>query len=342
VVEAGGQEGALEAVNGKVDPAGFYGKRALVTGGLGFIGSNLARRLDGLGAQVTIVDPLAALPAPGAETLPDLPAGVRLLPEAGDWQPLLAGQDLLFDLAGRVSHLDGMADPLSDLEANALAPLRMLEACRQANPGLRIVHAGTRQIYGRPQRLPVDEDHPLEPADYNGVSKLAGEWYHRLSHRIYGLQTTVLRMTNVYGPGMRIRDARKTFVGLWVRQLLEGGEITVYGDGRQLRDLNYVEDVVDALLLAVSSPQAGGQVYNLGANPVRLIDLAQTMIAVNGGGSYRLVPFPQERKRIDIGDYDGDFTRIRSELGWLPATSLRDGIAATLAYYRVHAGRYLA
>jgi UDP-glucose 4-epimerase len=223
---------------------------------------------------------------------------------------------------------------------NAAGQVALLELCRKVNPAVRIVYAGTRQVYGRPQRLPVDETHPLAPPDFNGVSKLAAEEYHLVCHRAYGMRTSSLRMTNVYGPRMRVRDANNTFVGLWFRQLIEGREITVYGDGRQLRDLNYVDDVVEALLLCAASGQAEGQVYNLGAEPVSLLELAQLMVAVNGGGSYRLEPFPPERRRIDIGDYYGDPARARAQLGWEPSIPLREGLARTLAYYREFGGHY--
>jgi UDP-glucose 4-epimerase len=322
----------------------FSDKQVLITGGLGFIGSNLARRLLQLGARVTIVDNLHPDYGGNPYNTHGIEQEVRTIIadicDESQVGAILLDQDYLFNLAAQISHVGSMQDPNSDLEANALGQVTLLEMCRKRNPTIRIVYAGTRQVYGRPQYLPVDEEHPLEPADFNGVSKLAGEWYHRVSHQVYQMRTTSLRMTNVYGPRMRVRDARKAFIGLWFRQLIEGRDITVYGDGRQLRDLNYVEDVVEALLLSAASPQAEGQVYNLGAQPVSLLELARLMIEINGSGSYRFDPFPPERKQIDIGDYYGNYTKIQTQLGWSPVTPLREGIASTLAYYQANRQHY--
>ncbi|HVN14778.1 MAG TPA: NAD-dependent epimerase/dehydratase family protein [Anaerolineales bacterium] len=323
----------------------FSGKRALVTGGLGFIGSHLARRLVHLGADVSIVDNLD--PSTGANrfNIAGIEERVHLtIADVNDRKQmaaLLEGQHFLFRLAAQTSHVGSLRHPMKDVEANAVAQLSILEFCRKHNPEIRIVFAGTRQVYGRPQRLPVSEDHPLAPVDYNGVSKLAGDLYHVVSHQIYGLWTTVLRLTNVYGPHMRIKDARQMFVGWWFHQMLDGGELQVYGDGQQVRDLNYVGDVVDAFLLCAAHPSAQGQVYNLGAEPIRLLDLARLMIEINGSGTYKLVPFPEERERIDIGDYYGDFSKIRAQLNWQPTIPLHKGIEQTLDFYRRYREHYL-
>ena len=254
---------------------------------------------------------------------------------------LVQGCDYLFNLAGQTSHLDSMTDPQTDLAINAAAQLSILEACRHNNPGVRIVFASTRQFYGKPDYLPVDEKHPVRPVDVNGINKLAGEWYHLLYHRVYGIGTVALRLTNTYGPGMRVKDARQTFLGIWLRQLIEGTPLRVYGDGRQLRDFNYVDDVVDAMLLAASEPRALGQTYNLGSKEIiGLEDLAKLMVRLHGGGRYELVPFPADRKAIDIGDYYGDYTKIGDELGWQPKIGLETGLARTLRYYEEHAAQY--
>lgn len=322
----------------------FFGKRVLVTGGLGFIGSNLARRLVELGAEVSLVDLLD----PGSGGSRFNIAGIEERVEVNEadigdetkMSDLVRGRDYLFNLAGQTSHLGSMQDPLKDLEANAVGQFKLLEVCRKQNPRVKIVYSGTRQVYGRPKYLPVDESHPAAPLDYNGVSKRAGEMYHLVAHRIYGVWTTVLRMTNVYGPRMRVKDDRQTFIGWWFRQLLEGEELKVFGDGRQVRDLNYVDDVVEALLLCAVHPSAEGQIYNLGGEPIPLLDLARLMIEVNGGGSYSLTPFPAGRKRIDIGDYFGDYTKILTALGWQPRVPLRTGIERTLDFYRRHKEHY--
>ena len=228
---------------------------------------------------------------------------------------LVQGQDIIFNLAGQVSHTDSMVDPYTDLEINARSQLSLLEACRHGNPAAKVVFASTRQIYGRPEYLPVDERHPLQPVDINGINKLAGEWYHMVYHQVYGLRTVSLRLTNTYGPRMRIRDARQTFIGWWFRQLLEGQTLSIFGVGLQVRDFNYIDDVIEALLMVAFHEAADGQIYNLGSDdPINLLNLARLMIEVNGGGQFDLRPFPDERKRIDIGDYYGDYRRIRGHI----------------------------
>ena len=325
--------------------AEFSGKRTLITGGLGFIGSNLARRLVELGAEVLLVDSL--IPDYGGNLFNIAGIEDRVRVNIADVRDeygmnyLVQGQDVIFNLAGQVSHLDSMRDPYTDLEINCRSQLSILEACRKHNPGVKIVYAGTRQIYGRPQYLPVDETHPLEPTDINGVNKLAGEWYHIIYHRAYGLRTVSLRMTNIYGPRMRVKDARQTFIGWWLHQIVEDEELQIFGDGRQVRDFDYVDDVVEALVLAAADPTAEGQIYNLGGDDsINPLDLAELLIRVNGGGSYRIVPFPADRKRIDIGDYHGDYSRIRAHLGWRPTVPLRDGLERAIAFYRQYREHY--
>jgi UDP-glucose 4-epimerase len=254
---------------------------------------------------------------------------------------IIRGQDYLFNLAGQTSHQDSMEDPHTDLEINCRAQLTILEACRRYNPAVRIVFASTRQIYGRPERLPVDETHLLRPVDVNGINKMAGEWYHVLYNNVYGLRASALRLTNTYGPRMRVKDARQTFLGVWIRAIVEGKPFEVW-EGQQLRDFTYVDDAVDAFLLAAASDEASGQVMNLGGDRViSLKDLADLLLEVNGGGKYTIRSFPPERKRIDIGDYYADFSRARSLLGWQPRVRLEEGLARTLAFYRRHLGRYM-
>jgi UDP-glucose 4-epimerase len=323
----------------------FRGRNVLITGGLGFIGSTLARRLLPMGARVTVVDSL--IPEYGGNLFNVQGIQDRLRINISDvrdpcaFRHLVEGQHVLFNLAGQTSHLDSMREPGSDLEMNCRAQISILESCRHVNPSIRIVFAGTRQVYGRPDYLPVDEKHPVRPVDVNGINKTAGEWYHLLYSSVYGVRCCVLRLTNTYGPRMRVRDARQTFLGVWLRRLIEGEPIEVFGDGRNLRDFTYVDDVVNALLLAASADRAVGQVYNLGGTEVlSLRDLAGLLIEVNGGGRYEMVPFADEVKRIDIGDYYGDFRRIESDLGWRPAVGLRTGLRRSLAYYRRHRREY--
>ena len=323
----------------------YSGKEILITGGLGFIGSNLARSLAVKGANVTLVDSL--IPQYGGNTfnIDDIQNKVVVnvcdVRDTFAMAHLIQGKDYLFNLAGQTSHLDSMTDPHTDLDINAAAQLSILEVCRKENPDIKIVFASTRQLYGRPDYVPVDEKHPISPVDVNGINKLAGEWYHLLYNNVYGIRACALRLTNTYGPGMRVKDARQTFLGIWIRLLLEGKPIKVFGDGKQLRDFNFVEDCVEALLLAGASDQANGKIYNLGCSEViGLKDLAKMMVNLGYGGSFDLAPFPSERKAIDIGDYFSDFSLITKELGWVPKIDLKDGLKLTLNYYSTHSSHY--
>jgi len=324
----------------------FGGSRVLVTGGLGFIGSNLARKLLDLGARVTLVDSLIPQYGGNFANIVDirdkLSVNISDVRDPHAMAHLIQGQDFLFNLAGQTSHLDSMTDPFTDLEINSTSQLSILEAARKHNPRVRIVFASTRQIYGKPQYLPVDEKHPIVPVDVNGINKVAGESYHILYSKVHGIPCSALRLTNTYGPGMRIRDARQTFLGIWVRNLLEDHPIRVFGDGLQLRDFNYVDDAVEAFLECAVRPEAVGRVMNLGSSEVvNLKDLATLLVEIAGFGSFETIPFPPDRKSIDIGDYYSDFSLARELLGWAPSVGLRDGLARTLAYYRQYGSRYL-
>jgi UDP-glucose 4-epimerase len=325
----------------------FSGKHILITGGLGFIGSNLARRLVDAGAHLVLVDSL--IPDYGgnlfnldgyADRVNINIADVR---DEYSMDYLVQGQDILFNLAGQTSHLDSMRDPYTDLDINVRSQLSILEACRKKNPGIKIVYASTRQFYGKPDYLPVDERHLLHPTDVNGINKMAGEWYHIVYNNAYGIRATSLRLTNTYGPRMRVKDARQTFLGIWLKQVLSGEPIIVYGDGQQLRDFNFVDDVIDALLITAWDARADGQVYNLGSAepPISLIDLARLLIATNTSGDYHCIPFPPDRKSIDIGDYYADFSKIRRELGWTPRIPLAEGLRRSLDYFRRALPHYL-
>jgi UDP-glucose 4-epimerase len=324
----------------------FYrDRRVLVTGGLGFIGSNLCRSLADLGARVLAVDSL--LPDYGGNLFNLSGYEDRVQVNIADVRGhgmgyLVRGQDVLFNLAGQVSHLDSMTDPFTDLEINCRSQLWILEALRQNNPEARVVYAGTRQVYGKPVRLPVDESHPLNPTDVNGINKISGELYHLVYHSVYGIRACSLRLTNTYGPRQLIRHSRQGFIAWFIRKAVLGEEIQIYGDGLQKRDFDYVDDVVDAFLRAGASEKAPGQVFNLGGETaISLLDLARMLIDIAGAGSYTLVPFPEERKRIDIGDFQADPTKIREALGWQPRIGLREGLERTVAYYRQHKERYL-
>lgn len=323
----------------------YANAKVLITGGLGFIGSNLARALVTQGADITLVDSLIPQYGGNPFNIDDIRDQVSVnvcdVRDPFAMAYLLRGKDYLFNLAGQTSHMDSMTDPQTDLDINAAAQLSILEACRKANPKIKIVFASTRQLYGKPDYLPVDEKHPIRPVDVNGINKLAGEWYHLLYNNVYGIRACALRLTNTYGPGMRVEDARQTFLGIWVRLLIEGKPIKVFGDGLQLRDFTYVDDCVEALLLAGADNATNGRVYNLGGEEVLgLKALAEMMIDLGHGGSFDLLPFPPERKAIDIGDYYGDFSLITRELGWKPKVGLREGLRRTMAYYLAHRHHY--
>ncbi|MBI2050352.1 MAG: NAD-dependent epimerase/dehydratase family protein [Parcubacteria group bacterium] len=324
----------------------YQRKNVLITGGLGFIGSNLARRLVALGANVTIIDSLIWSYGGNMFNVEDIQD--KLIINIGDIRDrysinhLIQGKDYLFNLAGQVSHIDSMKDPLTDLEINVTSQVSILEACRQFNPGIKIIYASSRQIYGKPQYLPADEKHPIQPTDVNGININAGEWYHILYNNVYGIRAASLRMTNVYGPRQLVKHNRQGFIGWFIRQAVEGNIIQLYGDGSQKRDLNFVDDVCDALLLVGSDEQANGQIYNLGsADIVSLKELAELLVELSGRGSCELVPWPEEKKKIDIGDYYGSFDKIKNDLGWQPKTPLREGLGKTIAYYKEHLDKYV-
>lgn len=324
---------------------GFSGSNVLITGGMGFIGSNLARELVSRGAHVTLVDSLVPEYGGNLFNIGDIEKNVRVnisdVRDEYSFSHLIQGQDFLFNLAGQTSHLDSMENPYTDLEINCRAQMSILEACRRYQPNIKIVFASTRQIYGKPDYLPVDEKHLLRPVDVNGVNKMAGEWYHILYNNVYDLRSCALRLTNTYGPRMRIKDARQTFLGVWIRLLAEGKPFDVW-EGHQLRDFTFVSDVVDAMLLAAMSEEANGQVFNLGGEPaISLKDLAELLVKVAAGGRYVLRSFPGERKRIDIGDYYANFGKIRTALGWEPKVSLEQGLHRTVEFYRLHLAHYL-
>ncbi|GAK51717.1 NAD-dependent epimerase/dehydratase [Candidatus Moduliflexus flocculans] len=325
----------------------YHGKHILITGGLGFIGSNLAIRLVELGADVTLVDSM--IPAYGGNVFNIAPIKSQVRVNFSDvrdpysMEYLVKDQDFLFNLAGQVSHIDSMTDPLTDLDINARAQVFILEACRKFNPSARIIFASTRQVYGKPQYLPVDERHPLHPVDVNGINTVAGEWYHTLYHDVYDLFTVSLRLTNTYGPRQLLKHNRQGFIGVFVRQLLTGETIRIFGDGLQIRDMNYVDDVVDALLVAGIKDECCGEVFNLGGNePINLLNLVELLIELRGSGTFEIVPFPPEKKRIDIGDYYGDYRKFSQLTGWTPNTPLREGFAKMFWYYQECLEHYLA
>jgi UDP-glucose 4-epimerase len=324
----------------------YRGRRVLVTGGLGFIGSNLARTLADLGADVLAVD--AMNPQYGGNMFNLAGYEQRVRVNIGDVRDqtamdvLVRDREIIFNLAGQVSHIDSMRDPYTDLEINCRAQLSMLEACRKFNPSVKVIFAGTRQIYGKPDRLPVDETHLVRPIDVNGVNKAAGEYYHLLYNNAFGVRACSLRLTNVYGPRQLIKHNRQGFIGWFIRLALEDQEIQIFGDGSQVRDFVYVDDAVDAFLRAGFCNSCDGEVFNVGgAEPISHRDLVERLIDVAGTGRVRFVPWPEDKKRIDIGSFYSDSTKFMRTTGWRPEVDLREGFRRTIEYYRAHLAHYL-
>jgi UDP-glucose 4-epimerase len=325
----------------------YRGRRVMVTGGLGFIGSNLARVLVDLGADVLIVDSLIDDYGGNLFNVDGLESKLRIniadIRQRTTMNYLVRDREVIFNLAGQVSHIDSMLDPYNDLEINCKSQLTLLEACRRHNPAAKVVFAGTRQVYGKPDHLPVDETHLVRPTDINGINKVAGEYYHLVYNNVFGVRACSLRLTNIYGPRQLVRHNRQGFIGWFMRLAVEGQEIQIFGDGQQLRDFVYVEDAADAFLRAGATDAVNGQVFNVGgAQPISHLELVALLIETAGTGSFRLVEWPADKKAIDIGSFYADSTRFRQTTGWEAATSLREGIARTIAYYREHLPRYLA
>lgn len=317
----------------------FKGRSILITGGLGFIGSNLAHRLVPLGGHVTLVDALIPDYGGNSFNIKGIEETVKLdisdIRNQGRMDQLVRNQDYIFNLAGQVSHIDSMRDPFTDLDMNCQGQLAVLEACRKNNPTVKIIFASTRQIYGKPEYLPVDEKHPLRPTDINGINKIAGEMYHLLYNNIYGIRTVSLRLTNTFGPRQLMKHNRQGFIPWFIRQVIDGKEVKIFGDGNQKRDMNYVDDVVDALLLAAINEKANGEVFNLGGNEViSLLDFVKLLIEIAQNGSYSIVPFPEERKRIDVGDFYCNWRKVEDYLGWKPMISIKEGLTSTIQYYK--------
>ena len=323
----------------------YRGKKVLITGGLGFLGSNLARKLVSLKAKVSLVDCL--LPEQGGNPYNIQGIENKLKVSAADIRDkesmdgLVKRQDYIFNLAGQVLHVDSMSDPFTDLDINCKGHLSLLEACRAHNPGVKIVFAGTRQAYGKPDYLPIDEEHPLRPVDINGIHKMSAEWYHLLYYAVYGIRTTSIRLTNTYGPRQIMKHNRGGFTGWLIRQAIDNEIIEIFGDGSQLRDFTFVDDAVEAFLLCGASDKANGQAFNLGGGrPYTILEFVKILLELCQSGSYRIVPFPEERARIDIGGVYSSYNKIKHSLGWSPRTNLKTGLARTIDYFKQNKANY--
>lgn len=322
----------------------FSGRRVLILGGMGFIGSNLARRLVELGAKVTIVDSMLPQFGGNLANIEDIQDKVSInysdIRDRHSLNYLVKDMDIIYSVAGQTSHIESMTDPFTDLEINCVSQLAILESCRQHNPEASLVYASTRQLYGVPQYVPVDENHPTKPVDINGINKLAAEMYYSLYSRIYGLKTVSLRLTNTYGPRQHLRGNKQGFAGIFIRKAIQGEKIQIFGDGRQLRDFNYVDDVIDAFLLATEKDTLDGGAYNLGASPYySLLDFVN-ILRRHCEFEIEIIPFPDDHKRIDIGDYYGDYSLFKSKTGWEPKVSLEEGVQRTLEYFESRKENY--
>lgn len=316
----------------------YHGRKVLITGGLGFIGSNLAMDLVHRGAKVTLLDSMIADYGASLENIRQIRDRVSVnFSDVRDVHSLpyvVGDQEVIFCLAGQVSHIESMQRPLDDLDINCRSQLSLLECCRRVNPHVRLVFTGTRQVYGKPQFLPVTESHPLEPTDVNGINKLAAEMYFMLYAKIHGMSTICLRLTNTYGPRMDLVNRKKGFVGVFIHQALGREPIRLFGDGQQRRDFNYVHDVTRALAMAATCVQSSGESFNIGHHHnyslIEFLELLKKYCPLD----YQCVPFPDEIKAIDIGDYFADYSKFEKLTGWKPQVDLDQGLAQTVEFYR--------
>lgn len=322
----------------------YKNKKILITGGLGFIGSNLAIKLAGMGTDITIIDALIPRLGGNLHNIEPIKNKIKLVKrdirEKKIVERLVKNKEIIFNLAGTLSHIDSMTDPMTDLEINCRAQVSLLESVRKFNPGVKIIFAGTRNQYGKAQYLPVDENHPQEPTDINGINNIAAEKYHLMYTHVYGIKTVSLRMTNTYGPRHQMKHSRQGVLNWFVRKILDREEIVLFGDGKQIRDVNYVADVVSALLTVGQSKKGWGEAYNLGGIPVPLIDFVEKSIEIYGKGFYKLRPFPKDRKQIEVGDYIASWKKMEKTYGWKPKVSLDEGIRKTIDYYKKYKKYY--
>ena len=322
----------------------FKNKKILITGGLGFIGSTLAHRLAKIEADIYLIDSL--IPEYGGNNFningieDKVKVNIADVRDKHSMDYLVKGKDIIFNLAGTLSHIDSMNDPFTDLEINCTSQLSILESCRKNNRDVKIIFAGTRGQYGKADHLPVDERHLMHPTDVNGINNIAGESYHILYNNIYGIRAVSLRLTNTYGPRHQMKHHKQGIINWFIRQLIEEQTIKLYGDGKQIRDINYVDDVVEALLLVACNEKADGEVFNLGGIPKNLIDLVETMIDVYGKGNYELIPFKDDLKKIEIGDYIANYEKVKNTVGWQPKISLEEGLRSSFDYYEKYRNHY--
>ncbi len=315
----------------------FKAKKALIAGGLGFVGSNLAHKLADLGAEVLIVDSLISGYGGNLFNVDGIKDQVKInfcnICDSHNLAQLLSGQDYIFNLMGTHNKYDGVDNPFYDLELNCRAHLSVLETASKVNPDAKIVFCSNRNQYGKPIQLPVSEEHPQKPIEINGIHQLTIENYYNFYHRVHGLKTTGLRLTSTYGPRHFMRHHKLGVVNWFIKLILDNREVYIFGDGKQIRDINHVDDVTEAMLLVAAHKEAAGKVYNLGGAPVSMENLIKKLIELTGNGGYKIMPYPEQFKILELGDYKADYSKINKELGWSPQISLDEGLRNTIRFY---------
>ena len=324
---------------------GFRGARALVTGGMGFTGSNLAISLVEAGADVTIVD--AMIPGYAGNRFNIAPIESRVtvnfcdVRDVNAMNHLVRGQDFVFHLAGQVDHILSMSDPFPDIDINIKGTAVVMEALRLHNPRANVIYTGTRGQYGPAVSLPVNEEAPTHPKGIYEISNLTAEKIIQVYYDARGIDAVLLRLTNVYGPRAQMKHPRYGVVNWFVRLAIDDATIKVFGDGKILRDFLYIDDAVEAIMMSALAPKAAGEVLNVGVDkPTDFIELAETLIDVAGSGRWEFAPFSPERKAQEPGDFYSDISKIKRLVGWQPRTTLRDGLRRTIEFYRANKAHY--
>ncbi len=323
----------------------FQGKRVLVTGGLGFIGSNLSVRLVELGAKVTIVDNM--MPRLGGnlfnvkEIMDHIQINFSDVRDEHSMDYLVKDQDFIFHLAGQVNHVDSIRNPIQDLDINCRGTLVLLESCRKYNREVKVIFSGTRGEYGASVKLPVAEDHPTNPKGIYAVTNLSAEKMVLVYDDVHKISGTCLRITNTYGPRHQMAHDEYGVLNWFIRKAIDDELIPVFGDGHILRDFLYVDDLVECFLQVAICSSAYGEVFNVGTGiPINFIDLAKKIVEVAGSGKVAFTEFTKERKEVEQGDYYTDISKVRKVVGWTPKTDLREGLKKTIEFYRKYKKEY--
>ena len=323
----------------------FKAKRVLVTGGLGFIGSNLTIRLVELGARVTIVDNMMPRLGGNLSNVKQIADHIHInfsdVRDSHSMDYLVKDQEFIFHLAGQVNHVDSIRNPIQDLDINCRGTLVLLESCRQYNRDVKIIFAGTRGEYGSSVKLPVAEDHPTNPKGIYAVTNLTAEKMILVYDNVHKIPGACLRITNTYGPRHQMAHDEYGVLNWFIRKAIDGEIVPVFGDGRILRDFLYVDDLVDCFLQVAACDRAYGEVFNVGSGiPISFIELAKKIVQIAGKGKVAFTEFTQERKEVEPGDYYTDISKIKQIVGWEPKTDLEQGLRRTIEFYRKYKKEY--